>query len=351
MHEPDGSHVDVLQHAAARLPRVALAHLPTPLEPLPRLSAALGGPQILIKRDDCTGLAMGGNKTRHNEFLLADAIHKDADTVVWGAGIQSNNCRQTAAACARLGLRCHLVLGRGEQSEDPVPLQGNLLLDYLLGAVIHVVPEPIGPRLDDRIFEHAERLRADGHAVYHWDPERVKPLAAVSYVVAWLEMRQQWQSLGIAPAAVYVSSSGSTGAGMALAARFLDDAIPVHSISPIHWPYDTAEEMAHIANDAAKLLELPTRLRRADIHLNEDFIAPGYGKLNDEAAEAIELFARREGILLDPVYTGKAAAAMIHDIRAGEYERDQTVVFVHTGGTPALFAYAEPLQQWIRPAQ
>jgi 1-aminocyclopropane-1-carboxylate deaminase/D-cysteine desulfhydrase-like pyridoxal-dependent ACC family enzyme len=166
-----------------RLPRYLLGHYPTPLEYCPRLTALLGGPKIYIKRDDCTGLAMGGNKTRHNEFLIADALRKGADLLVWGAGIQSNNCRQTAAACARAGLQIHLVLGRGGPAQGPDKIQGNLLLDYLVGAQVDIVEEKIGPELDARITRETEAHRARGRKVYGWDKHICKPLAAVSYLL------------------------------------------------------------------------------------------------------------------------------------------------------------------------
>src|SRR5690348_8760136 len=152
-----------LRRRAERLPRVRLAHLPTPLEEAPRFARRLGGPRVFIKRDDCTGLLFGGNKTRHNEFLLAEALRQGADVVVWGAGVQSNNCRQTAAACARLGLACHLVLGRGEH--DCSEVQGNLLLDYLLGATVEILDVPLGPQLYERLDAKAAQLRAQGKRV------------------------------------------------------------------------------------------------------------------------------------------------------------------------------------------
>src|SRR5579872_662965 len=151
-----------LRAAIDRLPRFPLAHLPTPLEPAERFSKALGGPQVYVKRDDCTGLAMGGNKTRHNEFLIADALRQGADIIVWGAGVQSNNCRQTAAACAKAGLDVHLVLGRGGPATGPDPVQGNLLLDHLLGAQVDITDATIGVDLDDRIAEVAARHAANG---------------------------------------------------------------------------------------------------------------------------------------------------------------------------------------------
>jgi len=220
-----------LIRAVETLPRYPLAHLPTPLEFLPRFSKALGGPPIYIKRDDCTGLAIGGNKTRHNEFLIGAALQQQADVVVWGAGVQSNNCRQTAAACAKAGLDCHLVLGRAKPSAAPDPVQGNLLLDHLVGAIIDIVDEPLGPGLHERISAKAAEYAAQGRRPYAWDEQTVKPLAAVSYVLCMVEIVQQSAQLGIQPQAVYVSSAGSTGAGLALAQVALGVEAPVRNIA------------------------------------------------------------------------------------------------------------------------
>src|SRR5258708_7048119 len=177
-----------LRRHVQRLPRVELAHLPTPFEELPRFSATLGGPRVLIKRDDCTGLAFGGNKARHNEFLMGQAVAQGAEVVVWGAGVQSNNCRQTAAACAKLGLECRLILGRGTHSAE---VQGNLLLDHLLGAQVEIVDFPIGPKLYEYISAQAAKLRGEGRRVYSWENETVKPLPAVSYTLCVAEMAKQ----------------------------------------------------------------------------------------------------------------------------------------------------------------
>ncbi|MES2793582.1 MAG: D-cysteine desulfhydrase family protein [Planctomycetota bacterium] len=336
-----------LREHIARLPRYPLSHLPTPLEFCPRFSAAVGGPRIFIKRDDCTGLACGGNKARHNEFLIGDAIHKQADILVWGAGIQSNNCRQTAAACARAGLDCHLILGRGGPATGPDVVQGNLLLDQLVGAQIDIVEETIGPDLDRRIAEQAEKYRQAGRRPYMWDPDVVKPLAAISYALCLTETLEQAAAQGINPAAVYVCSAGATGAGVALGKHALGYPGVVRNIAAMDWPWDTRADLAAIANQAAKLIDIETRLEPSDIDITFDHIPPGYGKVSEGCLEAISLMARTEGILLDPIYTGKAAAGLIHDIRAGRIDRDASVIFMHTGGTPALFAYADVLAQGI----
>src|SRR5262249_13825692 len=204
---------DQLRRCADRLPRVRLAHLPTPMEEAPRFARRLGGPRVFIKRDDCTGMLFGGNKTRHNEFLMADALRRGADMVVWGAGVQSNNCRQTAAACARLGLECHLYLTRATHDDD---VQGNLLLDHLRGAKVHIVDVPLGPELDGLLLAKAEEFRAAGRRPYVWDRVEGRPIAAVSYALCLAEVADDMHALGVHPAAVYVAAAGATGAGLAL---------------------------------------------------------------------------------------------------------------------------------------
>ena len=325
-----------LRTAAERMPRVRLAHLPTPLEELPRFSAALGGGvRVFIKRDDCTGLLLGGNKARHNEFLLGDAVDLGADVVVWGAGVQSNNCRQTAAGCARLGLECRLVLSRGHYATEP---QGNLLLDHLVGAHVEFTDAAIGPELNAVLATKADELRRAGRTPYFWDPPRVVPRAAVSYALCVAEIADQCTGLDLDPAAFYVSSSGATGAGTALGAKVLGLTCPVRLICPMPWPWDIPTSIAESANAAAELLGLPDRLTAADIDADETYIAPGYGKPSAAGHEALHLLAKTEAILLDPTYSAKAMAALIADVRAGKYSPGAVVVFVHTGGVPAVFA-------------
>lgn len=335
--------IDQLTSRLEQLPRFPLAHLPTPMEFLPRFSETVGGPRIWIKRDDCTGLAFGGNKTRHNELLIADALEQGADTIVWGAGIQSNNCRQTAAACAKAGLDCHLVLGRGAPASGPDPVQGNLLLDHIVGASIDIVDEPEGPEVDQKIAEAAARLRESGRRVYERDPRYVKPLAALSYVECVIEILEQAETAEFTPQALYVCSAGSTGAGISLAMQALGLRIPVQHVPPIVWPWDTQAAMTEIANAAAERLGISTRLPADALQVTEDYVGPGYGKLTPGCLEAIQLLARTEGILLDPSYSGKSMACLIDHIRRGTWSVDQDVVFIHTGGTPALFAYSEQL--------
>ena len=335
-----------LRQAIDRVPRFALAHLPTPLEPLRNLSKELGGPTIWIKRDDCTGLAFGGNKTRHNEFLLGAALAEGADYFVWGAGVQSNNCRQTVAACVKAGIPIHLVLSRAHL-DGPVETQGNLLLDQLMGASIEFVDAPVGPELDAIIADRAEQLRQQGHRTFFWNRNPVVQIAAISYVECAVEIAEQCQREQIDPAAIYVSSCGSTGAGLALGATVLGMNGPVRNIAPLTWPWDTATDMAEVACDVAHRLQIPHRLSAGDLNVSEDYIAPGYGTPGPDCLEALQLVARTESIFLDPIYSGKAMAGLIDHVRRGDFSHGDDIVFVHTGGTPVLFAMHEQLADSI----
>jgi 1-aminocyclopropane-1-carboxylate deaminase/D-cysteine desulfhydrase-like pyridoxal-dependent ACC family enzyme len=325
-----------LRAAAERLPRVRLAHLPTPLEELPRFAARIGGGvRIFIKRDDCTGLVLGGNKARHNEFVLADALAEECDVLVWGALVQSNNCRQTAASCARLGIECRLFLSKAHLSTAP---QGNLLIDYLVGAKVEFTDTPIGPELNALIAAKADALRREGRKPYFWDPPRVVPRAALSYALCMAEIAEQSRALGIEPDALYVCSASATGAGVALGTRVLGLPYRLRLICPMHWPWHIPTRMADDANAAAGLLGLPHRVAPGELDADESFVAPGYGLPSDAGREAMHLLATTEAILLDHVYTAKALAALIADVRAGKYPRGSTLVFLHTGGVPAIFA-------------
>jgi 1-aminocyclopropane-1-carboxylate deaminase/D-cysteine desulfhydrase-like pyridoxal-dependent ACC family enzyme len=336
-----------VRRALAELPRLHLAHLPTPLDEAPRFAERIGVGRVLIKRDDCTGMLFGGNKTRHNEFLLADALRRGCDVVVWGAGIQSNNCRQTAAACSKLGLECRLFLSRTTHGDD---LQGNLLLDHLVGAHVELVDAPMGEPMLRLLKDRAEGLRAAGRRPYVWDEERGGPLAAVSYLLCMAELLEQVQQLGLEPTAVYAAAAGPTGAGLALGRAVLGLPWQVRLIAPIRWPWDTPQKMADVAGRAAALVGLPHGLSRDDVNLREDFIGPAYGAVTPGGWDSLRLLATTEGILLDPVYTAKAMAGLIHDARAGRLGRDDTVVFLHTGGLPAVFAYRDDLLPYLQSA-
>ena len=331
--------ISAVRAAAERVPRIRLAHLPTPLEEAPRFSERIGGGvRVFIKRDDCSGLLLGGNKARHNEFLLGDAVAQNCDMVVWGAGVQSNNCRQTAAGCAKLGLECRLYLSKGHHRTEP---QGNLLLDYLVGAHVEFTDAMIGPELDAFLAEKAEEFRRAGRRPYVWHRPRVVPLAALSYALAVAEIAEQLAERRLDPAALYVSSSGATGAGVALGKVLLGMECLAKLICPMHWPWHIPTALANDANATAELLGVPHRLVASDIDADENHVAPAYGLPSPAGREALRLLATSEAILLDPVYTAKAMAALIADVRAKKYAPGSVLVFIHTGGVPAIFADPE----------
>ncbi len=318
-------------------PRLSLAHLPTPLEPLPRLSAALGGPEIWIKRDDLTGLAGGGNKTRKLEFILPLAVEQGADTLVTVGAAQSNHCRQTAAAAAKYGFRCILVLRGG----PPADIDGNLLLDQLLGAELRWS----GDRAREAVMDEVvAQERAAGRRPFAIPLGGAPPLGAAGYAIAMLELNDQMQSAGIRFHRIFfASSSGGTHAGLAAGALLTGFPGQVLGIS-IDEELDSLKALvARVATGTMELLGRPRTLGAGDIHANADYLGAGYGIMGQAEREAIHLFARHEGILIDPVYTARAAAGMIDLIRRGQVGRDETVLFWHTGGIPALWAYAGEL--------
>lgn len=331
---------DDLRTAIDAIPRVRLAHLPTPLDETPRFAVKIGNVRVWLKRDDCTGLFFGGNKARHNEFLMADALHTGCDVVVWGAGAQSNNCRQTAAACAKLGLECRLFLSRGTWNTQ---LTGNLLLHHLTGARVELVDVEMGPELEALLAAKANELVNRGRKPYVWDRSRVVPLAAVSYVLCMTEIAEQCRERDIEPAAVYVSSSGSTGAGLILGAKLLDLAWPVRCIAYHRWPWDVRQELTQVVRDAARWIGADVEVPPTAIEYDTGFIGTGYGKVSPEGREATRLLATTEGVLLDPVYSAKAMAALIDDVHTGRVPSGSDVIFVHTGGTPIVFAYGEEM--------
>jgi D-cysteine desulfhydrase family pyridoxal phosphate-dependent enzyme len=331
-----------LQARIDALPRVRLAHLPTPLEHCPRLSAALGGVDVWIKRDDLTGLAFGGNKTRQLEFLFADILAAGADTVVAGAYTQSNWCRQITGAARKLGLEVALILLHGERGPA---LQGNLLLDRLMGADVSVVDLDSMERLTPLLEAKGAELARAGRKPYVVRPFGLDKLTlgALGYVNGALELDAQLQAAGIDPDFLYLCGANMTPAGMLLGLRALGRRTTLVSIAPIVWSEPRAVDIARIAAAAAARLELEVRIAPADIENHDEFIGERYGVVTEGAREALRLVAGTEGIILDPVYSAKAMAGLIDHARTGRIAPGQTVVFLHTGGTPALFAYAAEL--------
>lgn len=326
--------------ALAAAPRVRITCLPTPVVELRRLSGALGGPRLWMKRDDLTGLGMGGNKTRKLEFLLGEALAQGCDTVLTGGAAQSNHCRQTAAAAAACGLGCHLALG-GEAPEVP---EGNLLLDLLFGATVHWCGKE---RKGERLPDLAAELRAAGRRPYLIPYGGSNAVGALGFVAAVEELRGQVPALGgRVDAIVFPSSSGGTHAGIAVGTRALGLPARVVGIGidrrqPHEAPYE--EELAGLANEVAARSGLGVRCGADDFEVCQEFLGGGYGVVGELEREAIRLAARLEGILVDPVYTGRALGGLIEMIRRGEFRAGETVLFWHTGGAPALFACGREL--------
>ncbi len=321
-------------------PRVELAHLPTPLEEMPRLSAELGGPRLLIKRDDQTGLAMGGNKTRKLEFLIADALAQGADTIITAGAPQSNHCRQTAAAATRYGQRCILTL----TGTDPGGRQGNLLLDDLLGAEVRFVGEVTWNGLVEVMGGIADEVRAEGGTPYVIPVGGSNPVGATGYVAAMEELRGQIGERGRrVDHIVFATSSGGTQAGLVVGAKVTGFTGRVLGISVAEKVDDIVGTLRELAPATARHLGLELAFCGDDFHVNADYLGAGYARPAEPEWEAIRLLARTEGILVDPVYTGRALAGLIDLIRRGAFGPEETVLFWHTGGTPALFAFAEEL--------
>lgn len=319
-----------------------MGFFPTPLAEMKRLSERLGGPRLWIKRDDLTGLAFGGNKTRKLEFLMAEALAQECDAVITAGAAQSNHCRQTAAAAAALGLSCHLALG----GSIPSTANGNLLLDQLLGAKIHWCGDL---RKGEGLVRIEEELASRGRRPFVIPYGGSNAVGAAGFAAAMVELDRQLAQAGVRPGAiVFASSSGGTHAGLMVGksmtgndARILG--IRIDKDESREAPFDA--QIALLANQIAERLGLRERYQQKDVVLNRNYAGPGYGVVGDLERDAIRLMAECEGILLDPVYTGRAFGALLDLIRQGEFRSDEDVIFWHTGGAPALFSYAEVLAE------
>ena len=311
------------------LSRIPIAHLPTPIDELPFLSDELGGPRILLKRDDQTGLAFGGNKTRKLEYLLAQARDAKARTLITTGAGQSNHCRQTAAAAARFGFDCILVLA----GQEPETTSANLILDRLVGAeIVWTEPEQCSQTLQ-AVFEEAEGACRRPFLIPYGGSSKVGASAyavAVQELLVQLPEHPDW--------IVFASSSGGTQAGLVAGERLFGLRSKILGIS-VDEPKDVLQaRVANLAGEVADLLGQKTTFSAEEILVNADYTGGGYGVMGLPEREVIHLFAQIEGILLDPVYTGRAAAGLIDLIRQGFFSTEETVLFWHTGGTPALFA-------------
>jgi len=327
----------------ARFPRVGLARLPTPLEPLKRLSDDLGGPRLWVKREDETGLGFGGNKLRKLDYLLHEAVASKANTVVSGGVVQSNSPRQVAAAAAKLGLECHLVVYHGRLT-PPTPdyeTSGNAFLNRLFGAKLHEVPWT-GDR-NGAIHELGERLREEGRLPYFVPYGASNGLGAVAYSAAVVEIAEQSRALGFEPTAI-VHSSGTAGtqAGLVVGASLCLPNTRVVGIDIDAEPERVRSDVVRFANAAADLLDVG--FSENDVEVVAGHAGPAYGVPHAATIDAIKLAGHLEAMVLDPVYSGKGLAGLIALIREGRWRRDDDIVFIHTGGAPALFAYRGALE-------
>jgi L-cysteate sulfo-lyase len=314
------------------IPRVKLAVLPTPLEPLNNLSKKLGGPQLFIKRDDMTGLATGGNKTRILEFILGDALSLGADIIVTGANPQSNFVRQTTAATRKLGLDLLLVIS----DEKPREVSGNLLLTTIMGPEIRFVgghESDLGPKME----KVAQELRESGRKPYVIHKFGSVPKGAVAYVNAFMELESQVKQQGLGENKVVVSSAAGTYGGLCLGAMAMKSDIEVTGIAISERSDNWEQTLTELIKGTADHLGLDIGFGPGDINVNTDYIGGGYAVPTEGMVEAIKLVARTEGVLLDPIYTGKGMAGLIDLIRKGVFTEDDKVVFWHTGGVPSLF--------------
>ncbi|TRZ92022.1 D-cysteine desulfhydrase family protein [bacterium] len=343
----------------ARFPRVDLIHLPTPLRKLDALTAELGGPEIYIKRDDLTGLAFGGNKSRKLEFILADILEKKADTVITWGSLQSNWCLQTAAAARKYGVDPILVLFKSY--DLPAGFDGNMLLERILDADIRIrearqgkivtMGETIG-LLNEIAGEERKKGRRPyivpvGGSMVAGDMTR--PLGAVSYVNAFGEMLEQTAALGFVPdAVIHATGSGGTQGGLLLGAAALTEGCRVVGISVSDGKEVFSSWVREIAEAADKTMGLGLTIGGDDIIVLDEYMKDGYGIVNKDVAEVIRLVFRTEGIVLDPVYTSKAMIGLVDLVRKGFFKKGERVVFFHTGGTPALFPNRDTLVEYLK---
>ena len=324
-------------------PRVSLAHLPTPLEHLPRLSKHLGGPDIYVKRDDCTGLASGGNKTRKLEYSMAEALQQGADTIITVGAVQSNHVRQTAAAACKLGLKCEVLLEhRIAKPSEPYATSGNVLLDRIFGANLREYPG--GADFDQAMAEVADEVTANGGTPYIIPGGASNRVGALGYVNCAIELLGQIkeQELDIAHIVTATGSAGTQG-GLIVGLKAMESDIPLLGIGVNVAQEEQEQKVYDLACETAEYIGKPGCVARGDVVANCDYVGDGYGVPTDSMNEAVLMLARYEGLLFDPVYSGKGLAGMIDLIRNGSLSSGN-IVFLHTGGSVALFAYVDQLQ-------
>jgi len=327
------------------MPRAPLSHAPTPIEEMPNLSACFGTADLFIKRDDCTGLAMGGNKARQLEFYLGQAKAQTADTIVITGAVQSNFTRMAAAAARKNGMDIHIQLEARIPNKSPIyQNSGNLLLSRIMGATLHSYPrgeDEVGADLE--LEKIAAKLRGNGKNPYviHLGMDH-PPFGALGYVVAAHEINQQIVESGQGYDEIIIASgSGATHAGLLFGLRALGNSTPVKGICVRRSIAQQAPRIIQLCQRIADLLKMDNPVRDSDIDVNDDVLAPGYGLMNDAVSQAVSLTAKKEGIVVDPVYTGKTMAGFLN--RARQAAKGQKLLFIHTGGQPAVFGYETDL--------
>ncbi len=327
----------------SRFPRVSLAHLPTPLELMPRLSEHLGGPNIYVKRDDCTGLGTGGNKTRKLEFLMADAVENRADVIITQGAVQSNHARQTAAAACKMGMQCELVFEkRVEDPSDPYINSGNVLLDRIFGANVREVAK--GSDMDTEMESVAAELRGGGKSPYIIPGGGSNRIGALGYVDCALEFIAQADATDLViDHVVHATGSAGTQAGLIIGIKASNKDIPLLGIGVNAAKDEQEEKVFKLAVETAEYVGKAGAVKRDDIVANCDYVGEGYGIPTKGMNDAVMLLARLEGLLFDPVYSGKGLAGMIDLIGKGYFEDASNIVFVHTGGVAGLFGYSDKL--------
>lgn len=333
-------------HLAA-YPRIRLGHFPTPFEFMPNLTKHLGGPNLYIKRDDCTGLATGGNKTRKLEFLVADAMAKGADTLITQGAVQSNHARQTVAAAARVGMKCKLLLEqRVPDAAQEYEHSGNVMLDTLMGGEI-VARLPAGTDMQKAMEDLASELRSAGHKPYVIAGGGSTPVGALGYVACAQELlTQSFEQSVRMDHVVHATGSAGTQAGLVVGLRGSNSGVPVYGIS-VRAPKEKQEgNVWKLVQATADFTGLPaSAIERADVVANADYVGKGYGIPTEGMIEAVRMVASLEAILLDPVYSGKGMAGLIDLVRKGHFKKGENVVFVHTGGSAGLFGYRQVFDQ------
>ena len=328
-----------------RYPRMQFSHTPTRIETMVNLTRLLGGPKLWIKRDDCTGLSTGGNKTRKLEFLIGDALNQNADTVVTVGATQSNHARQTAAACARAGLKCTILLeDRTHKTDLNHNHNGNVLLDLLHGAEVERIPAD--KAVPEAVEELLSTLKSAGKTVYFIPGGGSNAVGALGYANCALELTCQSNDMDVHfDCLVHATGSAGTQAGLIAGLTAINNPLPVLGIG-VRYPRQVQEEnVFSLANKTAEHLKLRQTIRREDVVANCDYVGPGYGLPAENTLEAVKLVAQHEGILLDPVYSGKGMAGLIDLVRENHFDSNQNILFLHTGGSAALFGYLDEITQ------